>query len=78
METDPDAGLAARAAPPAVKALCRGPAELGNLGPLIGDLAALADAEGLAPAPGDLPARQLPDGHILISGRPPRPAGRVH
>jgi hypothetical protein len=63
VETDPDAGLAARAAPPTVKALRRNPAELGNLGPLIGNLAALAAAEGVAPAPVDLPARQSSGGH---------------
>jgi hypothetical protein len=63
VETDPDAGLAARATPPAVKALRCNPAELGNLGPLIGNLAALAAAEGVAPAPVDLPARQSPGGH---------------
>jgi len=56
VDIDLDAGLAARATPPTVKALRRNPAELGNLGPLIGDLAALAAAEGVAPAPGDLPA----------------------
>jgi hypothetical protein len=63
VETDPDAGLAARAAPPTVKALRRNPAELGNLGPLIGNLAALAAAQGVAPAPVDLPARQSSGGH---------------
>jgi hypothetical protein len=36
-----------------VEALRRGPAGLGNLGPLIGDLAALAAAEGVVPAPAD-------------------------
>ena len=60
---DPDAGLAARATPPTVKALRRNPAELGNLGPLIGNLAALAAAQGVAPAPVDLPARQSSGGH---------------
>jgi hypothetical protein len=64
VETDPDAGLAARATPTTVKALRRGPAELGNLGPLVGDLAALAAAEGVTPVPVDLPARRSADGHI--------------
>jgi hypothetical protein len=64
VETDPDAGLVARATPPTVKALRRGPAKLGNLGPLIGDLAALAAAEGVTPVPVDLPARRSADGHI--------------
>jgi hypothetical protein len=63
VDIDPDAGLAARATPPTVKALRRSPAELGNLGPLIGDLAALAAAEGVSPAPADLPARQSSGGH---------------
>lgn len=56
VDIDLDAGLAARATPPTMKALRRNPAELANLGPLIGDLAALAAAEGAAPPPGDLPA----------------------
>jgi hypothetical protein len=63
VETDPDAGLAARATPPTVKALRRNPADLANLGPLIGNLAALAAAEGVAPAPANLPAGRLPGGH---------------
>ena len=36
-----------------VEALRRAPAGLGNLGPLIGDLAALAAAKGIVPAPAD-------------------------
>lgn len=63
VETDPDAGLAARATPPTVKALRRNPADLANLGPLIGNLAAVAAAEGVAPAPADLPAGRSPGGH---------------
>jgi hypothetical protein len=47
-----------------VKALRHNLAELGNLGPLIGDLAALAAAEGVAPAAVDLPARRSADGRI--------------
>ena len=62
VDIEPDAGLIARAAPPTVNALRRGPAELGNLGPLIGDLTALAAAEGFAPAPADLPAHQSSGG----------------
>ena len=53
VDIEPDAGLVARATPPTVEALRRGPAGLGNLGPLIGDLAALAAAEGVVPAPAD-------------------------
>jgi hypothetical protein len=53
VDIEPDAGLVARATPPTVEALRRGPAGLGNLGPLIGDLAALAAAEGIVPAPAD-------------------------
>jgi hypothetical protein len=53
VDVEPGAGLVARATPPTVEALRRGPAGLGNLGPLIGDLAALATAEGVAPAPAD-------------------------
>ena len=53
VDIEPGAGLVARATPPSVQALRRGPAELGNLGPLIGDLAALAAAEGVGPAPTD-------------------------
>ena len=49
---DRDAGLVARATPPTVRGLRPHLTELGNLGPLIGDLAALAEAEGIAPAPG--------------------------
>jgi hypothetical protein len=63
VETDPDAGLAARATPPTVKALRRNPADLANLGPMIGNLAALAAAEGVAPAPANLPAGRSPGGH---------------
>jgi hypothetical protein len=63
VDIEPDAGLVARATPPTVEALRRGPAGLGNLGPLIGDLAALAAAEGVVPAPADLPARQPSGGH---------------
>jgi hypothetical protein len=55
-DIDPDAGLVARATAPALRGLRANLAELGNLGPLIGDLAALAAVEGLAPAPeGELP-----------------------
>ena len=40
------------------------------------DLAVLAAAEGVAPAPGDSPARHLSGGHVLISaGRPGSLAG---
>jgi hypothetical protein len=53
VDVEPDAGLIARATPPTVEAFRRDPAELANLGPLIGDLAALAAAEGVAPAPAD-------------------------
>ena len=62
VETEPDAGLAARATPPTVEELRHNPADLGNLGPLISNLAALAAAEGAAPAPADLPAHQSPAG----------------
>jgi hypothetical protein len=62
LDIEPDAGLVARATPPTVEALRRGPAGLGNLGPLIGDLAALAAAEGVAPAPADVPAHQSSGG----------------
>jgi hypothetical protein len=62
VDIEPDAGLVARATPPTVEALSREPAGLGHLGPLIGDLAALAAAEGVAPAPADLPAHQSPGG----------------
>jgi hypothetical protein len=48
---DPDAGLVARATPLTVRGLRASLAELGHLEPLIGDLAALAAAEGIAPAP---------------------------
>jgi hypothetical protein len=51
VDIDPDAGIAARATPPTVLGIRSSPAELGNLGPLIADLAALAAAEGAAPAP---------------------------
>jgi hypothetical protein len=51
VDTEPDAGLVAHATPPTVDAFRRGPAELANLGPVIGDLAALAAAEEAAPAP---------------------------
>jgi len=63
VDIEPDAGLVARATPPTVEALRRDPAGLGNLGPLIGDLAALAAAEGVVPAPADLPAHQPSGGH---------------
>ena len=63
VDIEPDAGLVARATPPTVEALRRDPAGLGNLGPLIGDLAALAAVEGVAPAPADLPAHQSSGGH---------------
>ena len=63
VDIEPDAGLVARATPPTVEAFRRGPAELGNLGPLIGDLAALAGAEGVAPAPAGLPAHHSWGGH---------------
>jgi hypothetical protein len=63
VDVEPDAGLVARATPPTVEAFRRGPAELANLGPLIGDLAALAATEGVVPAPADLPAHQSPGGH---------------
>ncbi len=53
VDIEPDAGLVARATPPTVEALRRGPAGLGNLGPLIGDLAALAAAKRIVPAPAD-------------------------
>ena len=53
VDAESDAGLVARATPPTVETLRRGPAGLGNLGPLIGDLAALATAEGVGPAPAD-------------------------
>jgi hypothetical protein len=53
VDVEPGAGLVARATPPTVEALRRGPAELANLGPLIGDLAGLAAAEGVVPAPAD-------------------------
>jgi hypothetical protein len=62
LDIEPDAGLVARATPPTVEALRRGPAGLGNLGPLIGDLAALAAAEGVVPAPADVPAHQSSGG----------------
>jgi hypothetical protein len=65
VDIEPDAGLVARATPPTVEALRRGPAGLANLGPLIGDLAALAAAEGVAPAPADVPARQSSGGHTF-------------
>jgi len=63
VDIEPGAGLAARATPPTVEAFRRGPAELGNLGPLIGDLTALAAAEGVVPAPADWPAHQSSCGH---------------
>jgi hypothetical protein len=63
VDIEPDAGLVARATPPAVEALRRDPAGLGNLGPLIGDLAALAAVERVMPAPADLPAHQSSGGH---------------
>jgi hypothetical protein len=63
VDIEPDAGLVARATPPTVEALRRDPAGLGHLGPLIGDLAALAAAEGVAPAPADLPAGRSSGGH---------------
>ena len=53
VDIEPDAGLVARATPPTVEALRRDPAGLGHLGPLIGDLAALAAAEAVVPAPAD-------------------------
>jgi len=53
VDIDADAGLVARATPPTVRVLRSNLAELGNLGPLIGDLAALAAAEGIAPGPED-------------------------
>jgi hypothetical protein len=68
VDIDPDAGLTARATPPTVRRLHASPAELGHLGPLIGDLAALAAAEGIAPAPEAVPARPLSGEHILTAG----------
>jgi hypothetical protein len=72
VDIDPDAGLTARATPPTVRRMRASPAELGNLGPLISDLAALAAAEGIAPAPEASPARPLSGGHILTTGQRPR------
>lgn len=63
VDVEPGAGLVARATPPTVEALHREPAGLGHLGPLIGDLAALAAAEGVVPAPADLPPHQSSGGH---------------
>ncbi|MGN6173506.1 MAG: hypothetical protein ACTHPS_11230, partial [Streptosporangiaceae bacterium] len=63
VDIEPDAGLVARATPPTVEALRRDPVGLGNLGPLIGDLAALAAVEGVVPAPTDVPAHQPSGGH---------------
>ena len=63
VDIEPDAGLVARATPSTVEALRRDPAGLGNLGPLIGDLAALAVLEGVVPPPADLPAHQSSGGH---------------
>jgi hypothetical protein len=70
VDTHPDAGLTARATRPTVQGFRANPAELGNLGPLIGNLAALADAEGVAHAPeaDAAPARSLPVGHIVSPG----------
>ena len=63
VEVDPDAGLTARATRPTVQRFRASPAELGDLGPLIGDLANLAADEGIAPAPEASPVRPLSAGH---------------
>jgi hypothetical protein len=69
VDIDPDAGLTARATPPTVQRFRASPAELGDLGPLIGDLAILAAAEGIAPAPEASLVRPLSAGQLLSTGR---------